>query len=250
MLLHEIASYLDHCIRWSEIEDFPHALNGLQFENDGRVSRLGAAVDASAAVIAMAAMAQVDLLVVHHGLFWGGLAPMVGPLYRKFSQAFQANLAVYSAHLPLDLHPDFGNNVLLARALDLPGLEPFFHERGRAIGVAAAVDLERSTLHARLEQAVQRDVWICPGGPSRVRRVGIVTGGAGSQVAKAAAEGVDTFITGEGPHQTFALAEELGINLLYGGHYATEVFGVRALTQHVADRFELPWIFLDHPSGL
>jgi dinuclear metal center YbgI/SA1388 family protein len=250
MLLHDITSYLDGCLRWPEIEDFPNAINGLQLENNGRVTRLGAAVDASAAVIAMAVTARVDLLLVHHGLFWGGLARMVGPLHRKFSQAFQANLAIYSAHLPLDLHPEFGNNVLLARALELSGLEPFFHEHGRALGVAAPVDLERSALVARLEQAVGRDVWICAGGPSRVRRVGIVTGGAGDQVAKAAAEGVDTFVTGEGPHHTFALAEELGINLLYGGHYATETFGVRALTQHAADRFELPWIFLDHPSGL
>jgi dinuclear metal center YbgI/SA1388 family protein len=250
MLLRAITSYLDSCLRVQDIDDYPNALNGLQLENEGTVRRLGAAVDASEAVIEMAAAAQVDLLVVHHGLYWGGLAPMVGPLHRKFRRAFQADLAIYSAHLPLDLHPELGNNVLLARALGLPSGEPFFHARGNALGVAARVDLERSALIASLEQAVGGRAWVCPAGPSRVRRVGIVTGGAGDQVAKAAREGVDTFITGEGPHHAFALAEELGVNLLFGGHYATETFGVRALAQHAADRFALPWTFLDHPSGL
>ncbi|HEY0791809.1 MAG TPA: Nif3-like dinuclear metal center hexameric protein [Chthoniobacterales bacterium] len=250
MSLQVITSYLDTCLRLQDIADYPNALNGLQLENGGTVTRLGAAVDASEAVIGMAIVARVDLLIVHHGLYWGGLAPMVGPLHRKFRRAFQADLAIYSAHLPLDLHPEFGNNVLLARALGLPCQEPFFHSRGHALGVAAQVDLERSALVTSLEQAVRGRVWVCPAGSSRVRRVGIVTGGAGDQVAKAAAEGVDTFITGEGPHHAFALAEELGINLLYGGHYATETFGVRALAEHAANKFGLPWTFLDHPSGL
>lgn len=250
MKLSEVADYLDRYLGISEIQDYPNALNGLQLENDGRVGKLGAAVDASEPVLRAAIEAQVDLLMVHHGLFWGGLTRMVGSVYRKFHLAMAANLAVYSAHLPLDLHPIVGNNVLLAQRLGFADLKPFFIERGVAIGVAAEICLERDDLVRRLEQTLQRKVWMAAAGPAEIHRVGIVTGGAGAEVGKAAAEGVDTFVTGEGPHHTFGLAEELGVNLIYGGHYATETFGVCALGEMLSQRLGVPWVFLDHPSGL
>jgi dinuclear metal center YbgI/SA1388 family protein len=250
MKLQEVVAFLDGYLGLSEIQDYPNALNGLQLENDGRVRKLGAAVDASEPVLRAAIEAQVDLLIVHHGLFWGGLTRMAGAVYRKFHLAMTANLAVYSAHLPLDLHPVLGNNVLLARRLGLTELRPFFLERGVAIGVAAEVRLERNELVRRLEQTLQRKVWMASAGPAEVHQVGIVTGGAGAEVGKAVAEGVDTFITGEGPHHTFGLAEELRVNLIYGGHYATETFGVRALGEMLSQKLGVPWVFLDHPSGL
>jgi dinuclear metal center YbgI/SA1388 family protein len=250
MKLPEVVAFLDGYLGVSEIQDYPNALNGLQLENDGRVRKVGAAVDASEPVLRAAIEAQVDLLVVHHGLFWGGLTRMVGPVYRKFRLAMAANLAVYSAHLPLDLHPAVGNNVLLARRLGFTDLKPFFFERGAALGVAAEIRLERDELVRRLEQTLQRKVWVAAAGPAEVHRVGIVTGGAGAEVGKAVAEGVDTFVTGEGPHHTFGLAEELGVNLIYGGHYATETFGVCALGEMLSQKLGVPWVFLDHPSGL
>jgi dinuclear metal center YbgI/SA1388 family protein len=249
-MLRSVTDFLDAYLRISEVADFPNALNGLQLENDGKVTRIAAAVDASEATLRLAVESQSDFLLVHHGLFWEGLSRIAGPQYRRLYLALKNNLAVYSAHLPLDLHPVLGNNALLARAIGLEGLEPFFFELGQALGFAATVDLGRAELMQRLEAALGRAVWVCGAGPERVRRVGVVTGGAGKSVAKAASEGVDTFITGEGPHSSFSLAEELGINLIYGGHYATETFGVRALAKKLSEHFGIPWLFLDHPSGL
>jgi dinuclear metal center YbgI/SA1388 family protein len=249
-MLHSVCRFLDKFLRIEDVEDYPNALNGLQLQNDGQVTRIGAAVDASEAVIEMAISRQTDLLLVHHGLFWGGLTRVTGAQFRKLKRAISANLAIYSAHLPLDLHPEVGNNILLARALQLGAAEPFFLHKGQQLGVAISVQIDRSELIARLREVLGRELWVCPGGTAEVHRVGIVTGGAGGQIEKAASEGIDTFVTGEGPHHTFSLAEELGMNLIYGGHYATETFGVCALAERIASQFNLSWSFLDHPSGL
>jgi putative NIF3 family GTP cyclohydrolase 1 type 2 len=152
--------------------------------------------------------------------------------------------------LPLDLHPKLGNNVLLSRALGFKKCTPFFHAKGQAIGLQTQAALTREELARRLEKVLGKRPHISPGGPAKSRRIGIVTGGAGGEVARAAAEGVDTFITGEGPHHSYTLAEELGVNIFYGGHYATETFGVKALAAHVARRCGVPWEFIDHPTGL
>jgi dinuclear metal center YbgI/SA1388 family protein len=249
-MLQSICNFLDEFLKIREVEDYPNALNGLHLENDGQVTRIGAAVDASEAIIEMAIGQQVDLLIVHHGLFWGGLNRLVGAQFRKIKRAVSTNLAIYSAHLPLDLHPEVGNNILLAQALELGRPEPFFPHKGQHFGFAVSTKIDRAELISRLKGILGRELWVCPAGPAEVRRVGIVTGGAGAQVERAKAEGIDTFVTGEGPHHTHALAEELGVNLIYGGHYATETFGVRALAGRVASQFALPWSFVDHPSGL
>jgi dinuclear metal center YbgI/SA1388 family protein len=248
--LQAIREFLDEYLQIDGIEDSANALNGLQLENGGQVNRIGAAVDASETTIQMAAEEKVDLLLVHHGLFWSGLRSLTGSYYRKIAKAISGNMAIYSAHLPLDLHPEIGNNVLLACSLQLPHPEPFFFYKGRQIGFASRVSLDRQEIVQRLRKILGSDIWTCLSGPEIVKRIGIVTGGAGADLEQAVKEGVDTFITGEGPHHTFALAEELRINLIYGGHYATETFGVRALAEIVAKKFELPWRFLDHPSGL
>jgi dinuclear metal center YbgI/SA1388 family protein len=247
--LSKLTAYLADYLSLGKVADYPQAHNGLQLENGGEVTRIGAAVDACETVLLEAAARGVDFLLVHHGLYWNSV-PLVGGMYRKVRCAVAHNIAVYSAHLPLDVHPEVGNNVLLARALGLEQLEPFLVLKGQAAGLAGRCETGREELAARLELAVGGKVHVCPGGPERVGRVGVVTGGAGSEVARAAAEGVDTFITGEGPHWSYTLAEELGVNLLYGGHYATETFGVKALAEHLSLRFALPWEFIDHPTGL
>jgi dinuclear metal center YbgI/SA1388 family protein len=249
--LRDVAGYLETLLNHQSIEDWPNALNGLQVENTGNVSRIGAAVDACEATLRMAAEREIDFLIVHHGLFWSGLQRLAGASYRKLKLALDADLAVFSSHLPLDLHPQLGNNALLGRALGFPEpAEPFFFEKGQFIGVKAELDLDRSELADRLRQAVGGGVKLIGGGPRRCGIVGVVTGGAGGDLFKAAAEGVDTFITGEGPHWTYAAAEESGLNLLYAGHYATETLGVKALAENVARKYGLPWEFLDHPTGL
>jgi dinuclear metal center YbgI/SA1388 family protein len=248
--LQEVVSFANELLGITEIEDYPGAVNGLQLENRGVVSKIGAAVDASTCTIEMAIAQSVDLLVVHHGMFWGGVSPVTGPVYRRLATAMEGNVAIYSAHLPLDFHPAIGNNVLLAEALEVAPITPFWFIKGRAQGCLSTISLELNELVRRVERVLGRKIWCCPAGPSRTERIGIVTGGAGSHIAEIAAEGVDTFLTGEGPHHTFVLAEELGINLLYGGHYATETFGVKSLATRLAEKFDLQWAFLDHPSEL
>lgn len=248
--LAEITGYLDEYLRIREIADYSEAHNGLQLENSGNVTRIGAAVDAGGYTINAAAERGMDLLLVHHGLFWGGVHPMTGGRYRMWKRAMDAGIAVYSAHLPLDAHPQVGNNALLCAALGLRQTEPFLPHKGTAIGLRGKAEMSRAALIGRLEAAVGGMARVCPGGPEDVREIGVVTGGAGAEVRAAAAAGVDTFITGEGPHWTYALAAELGVNILYGGHYATETFGVKALATHLESRFGLPWEFIDHPTGL
>jgi dinuclear metal center YbgI/SA1388 family protein len=245
-----IVAHLERQLRTAEVADYPGAWNGLQIENSGTVRRVAAAVDACEPVIAEAAARGVSLLLVHHGLFWGGVQPLVGAVRRKVKFAFDADLAIYSSHLPLDLHPTLGNNALLAKALGFRRCEPFFETKGQAIGVKTRASLSLEELARRLERALGSAPHLAPGGPAKTARIGIVTGGAGGEVARAAAEGVDTFITGEGPHHSYTLAEELGVNIFYGGHYATETFGVKALAEHVAKKFRVPWEFIDHPTGL
>ena len=248
--LAEVVEYLEALLNHSSVADWPNALNGLQVENSGRIKKIGAAVDACEATLALAAERGVTFLLVHHGLFWSGLQPVKGPAYRKLKLAFAADLAVFSSHLPLDLHPRFGNNALLAKALGFKKTEPFFLEKGGCIGLKAKLVMDRSALCERLAAAVGGPVKLIPGGPKHTASVGVVTGGAGNELFKAAAEGVDTFITGEGSHWTYPAAEELGINVLYAGHYATETFGVKALAAHLSRKFRLPWEFIDHPTGL
>ncbi|HZR20345.1 MAG TPA: Nif3-like dinuclear metal center hexameric protein [Verrucomicrobiae bacterium] len=248
--LSQIASYCDKLLRISEIEDYEGAANGLQVENGGRVSRIAAAVDASLATVRLAAKSNADLLLVHHGLFWGPAHPWTGKRYQLVRTLLEGNLAVYSSHLPLDAHPELGNNALLCSALGLKKLRPFFVSHGQPIGFRALKAIARENLVAAVGRATGGPPRLIPGGPEICRRIGVVTGGAGGDVKRAAAEGIDTFITGEGPHWTYALAEELGLNVIYGGHYATETFGVKALAAHLSARFKIPWVFIDHPTGL
>lgn len=249
MDLHTLVAHLDVCLGHSAAQDFAGALNGLQVENGGRVARVAVAVDAHLGTLRAAVEAGADLLLVHHGLFWSPQVPITGPSYRKLKLCLDHGLAVYASHLPLDAHPQLGNTIGLTRALGLGEGEPWFEERGHLIGRHLEVDMERDALAVRLRKATGQAL-LLPGGPDRVRHLGIMTGGGGGECARAAALGVDTFLTGEGPHWTHGLAQDLGLNVLYGGHYATETFGVKALAEDLETRFGLPWTFLDHPSGL
>ncbi|MDB6120874.1 MAG: Nif3-like dinuclear metal center hexameric protein [Verrucomicrobiaceae bacterium] len=251
MLLSDLASYLNAELRIGEIADYGSALNGLQMENSkGEVTKVIAAVDACLPVIREATARGADLLLVHHGLFWSGLQPVTRSVFEKNRLCIENNLAIYSAHLPLDAHPTLGNNAVLMRALRLEPARSFHPYKGTDIGLVAEAEVHRDELVARLKQATGAAVHLCPGGPAVTKRIGLVTGGAGSEVAAAVAAGIDTFITGEGPHWSYTLAEELGVNLIYAGHYATETFGVKALARHLNEKFGLPWEFVDHPTGL
>ncbi len=248
--LKRIVSYCDRVLRTSQVKDYERASNGLQVQNRGSVSSIVAAVDATLATVRLAVDAGADLRLVHHGLFWSTAHPWTGKRYELLQLLTQSNLAVYSSHLPLDAHPKFGNNARLCAELGLAHLKPFFFDHEQFLGFKAKVRLSRYELEKRLQHVTGARTLLIPAGPEICRDVGVVSGGAGGDLLRAAKEGVDTFITGEGPHWTYGLAEELGINVLYGGHYATETFGVKALAADLARRFKLPWCFIDHPTGL
>ncbi|NLH71632.1 MAG: Nif3-like dinuclear metal center hexameric protein [Verrucomicrobia bacterium] len=248
--LSAIVKECNRLLKPERFNDWDGAVNGLQVENRGKVHRIAAAVDATLSTVQSAVQVHANLLLVHHGLFWSPSYPWTGSRYRLLRLLLDNDLAVYSAHLPLDAHPRLGNSAGLCAALGLGRVQPFFECRGHLLGFKAATRLSRDVLAERLEKATGARVTLLPGGPSICRRIGVVTGSAGAELAQAALEGVDTFITGEGPHWTFGAAEFAGINVMYAGHYATETFGVKALARHLSQKFRVPWVFIDNPSGL
>lgn len=249
--LKEIVNYLDNELRIAEIADYPGALNGLQLENNGKVTKVAAAVDASIPVFKKAVSAGADLLVVHHGMFWHGAQRIVSSQYEKLKLAMDANMAVYSAHIPLDIHREWGNNALLCEKIGMIDTEPFHLWKGELLGLKQEMDLSLDELVKAVKSAVGANVHFCHGRESKdVGMVGVITGGAGSEIQAMADAGINTFITGEGPHWSYPLAEELGINVIYGGHYATETFGVLKLIDLLKSKYLLNNHFVDHPSGI
>jgi dinuclear metal center YbgI/SA1388 family protein len=252
----EIAAYLDDLLRTSEIPDYPGAINGLQLTTRRDIRRVAAAVDYSGVVAKEAVRADAQLLLVHHGMFWGAPLPITGSRYTALAALIENGVSVYSSHLPLDLHPKLGNNMLLA---DILGLEPsggFARFKGLDIGVSGEGDMATADLLERARSFAQDHggslvATTFPEG-RLTRRWGICTGaGAGNDTIREAVErGIDTMIVGEGPHHTAVQARDLDIVIMYAGHYATETLGVRALGVHVAKEFDVESVFLDAPTGL
>lgn len=252
----EVIAYIDALLETATIPDYPNALNGLQFGNGGTVSRIAACVDFSSKAVSHAVDEKADLLIVHHGMFWGGLKPLTSHAYTRLRMLVENGIAVYSSHLPLDRHPTFGNNVLLCRQLGLtPSAEfarfknIFIGLRGEG-GIATSALLERARQFSRLHGG---DTIATSFDPARVTSSWAVCTGAGASsdtLQEAAEAGVDTLIVGEGPHHTAVEAEELGIVIMYAGHYATETLGVSALAEHVAGKFGIGWTMIHAPTGL
>lgn len=247
-----LVSHLDSLLRIGEIPDESGAVNGLQVENSGRIRRVVAAVDASLATIEKVAAdaGRETLIVVHHGLLWDGNVPVTGRRYRRIRTLLEHDLALYAAHIPLDVHPELGNNTALAALLGMPVEGWFGTYKGILLGVHGRLTEARVALVARLNQALGSAARLIPGGPEEVRRVGIITGSGAGYTVAAARAGLDTLITGEGAHHTYFDAMEFGVNVLLAGHYATERLGVQRLAQHLETQFGLPWQFHEHPTGL
>ncbi len=248
--LESILQFIEAEFRVDEFPDYSHALNGLQVEGPCEVERVVAAVDAAEATIKEAVARDAHLLLVHHGLFWGGLGALTGSRFRKVAALIRGGLGLYSLHLPLDAHPQMGNAALLTRGL---GLEPggtFGAYKGEDVGVWAELEAGRGEMHRRLEEVVAGEVRLIPGGPETLRRVGILTGAGASFLEEARGRGLDTLITGEGAHHHFHQAMEEGINLFLAGHYATETFGVKALAKRLTEEFGVESSFLECPTGL
>ena len=244
--LQTIASFLD---RELDVADWPDAShNGVQVENSGRVRRVCCGVDASMDFFEQAARRRADLLVCHHGLSWGdSLKRITGLNYRRLKFLLEHDMALYACHLPLDAHPRLGNNAGIAKGLSLQKRKPFGLYNGREIGIRG--ELPRRTAFATLVKRVQallgQAVAVMDFGKTTVRTVGVISGGAADEIAEAAALGLDVYISGEPKLTAYHLAREHGIHAIFGGHYATEVFGVRALADLLARRCAVQAEFID-----
>ncbi len=246
----ELVSYLDELLNVHAIPDA--SLNGLQVEGKAEVELVGLAVDACAEIFHQAVAAQVDLLIVHHGLFWGKPEPLVGSHLRRVKLLLDAGLNLYAAHLPLDLHPEVGNAAQLAQLLGLQAVAGFGEYQGVKVGVEARPDqpMAFEELVSRVKEKVNAEARVDAFGPAVVRRVGIVTGSGASVLPEAIATGLDTFITGEPRHSSFHPSREEGVNCIYAGHYCTETLGVKALGSRLEQVFGLGTRFFDFPTGL
>lgn len=250
MKLESLLQYLDGYLDLSNVPDYTPAHNGLQVQGPNDVSKLGFAVDASERAITAAIEADCDLLLVHHGLFWDGEFRVVGRRARKLGALLEAGVGVFSAHLPLDGHAEVGNCVVLTRALGWEPVGRFGTFEGYELGWWSETDEDPEVLRGRLAEVVEGPVRMISGGQERIYRVGVVTGAASSLIKDAAAVGLDALITGEGPHHSYHDAVEYGVTVYFAGHYATETWGLKALAAHLEQRFDMPWVFLDDPSGL
>ena len=254
--LTDIVRYMDVELRSAEVPDYDQALNGLQLANSGRVEKLAAAVDFSRNTVGLAVESGATLLIVHHGMFWGGAQRIVGVHYERLRAALDGDLAVYSSHIPLDAHPELGNNVLLARELELTVEEGFGEYKHITIGVSGRSDQPTAAIVERARAFAGRfatELVVTPFAEGRVtRRWGIITGAGASSatLAEARARAIDTLIVGEGAHHTGVEAAEHGMVVIYAGHYATETLGVQALARKVGAHFKLESSFLDVPTGL
>jgi dinuclear metal center YbgI/SA1388 family protein len=241
----EIVAFLDGLLRAQEFQDY--GPNGLQVPGRAEVKRVVTGVSANRALIEAAAAMQADLLLVHHGLFWGGTGPIDAVLAGRLRPLFVGDISLVAYHLPLDAHPEIGNNALLADALELTDRRAFAPHRGELLGIAGhlpGAGLSPEALSDAVAAVTQRPVAFLQG-PEVVRTVGIVSGGAADDIVPAAALGLDAFITGEPAERSQGLAEELGIHFLAAGHHATERFGVRALGERLAAEFGVDHTFVD-----
>lgn len=254
--LTEIGSYLDALLHTNEVPDYPNALNGLQVENDHSIVAVAAAVDLRERTITGAIEVGANLLIVHHGLFWGGLQPLRGAFLRRVRLLIDNGIALYASHLPLDAHPEHGNNPLLARELGLFPTSTFARFQTIDVGVAGVSDIATSELLDRVRRFAAehggevRTAGVSPGHRTRSWAICTGAGADANTLQEAMQRGIDTLIVGEGPHWTAVDAEDRGLALIYAGHYATETLGVRSLARTISDAFGIPWTWIPAPTGL
>ena len=250
--LHEITTYLDS---WLQKESFTDSSrNGLQVESEStEVTRVALAVDSGLSVLEKAVAFNAQLLVVHHGLLWGTEQSVAGTFGRKVRTLLKGGCSLYGCHLPLDAHMEVGNNAELARALDLTGLEPYMLYKGGFLGICARTPtpLPLSSFVDRAQRFTGATSCLTlPFGPPLISTVGIVTGSGLLALEESARLKLDLFITGEPKQSAYHDAKELGINILFAGHYATETFGVRAVGAHLSKKFGIEPLFIDEPTGI
>jgi dinuclear metal center YbgI/SA1388 family protein len=250
--LSDILTELDSLLQPNRFHDY--CPNGLQVPGPAEITSIATGVSANIDLFELATAERADLLIVHHGILWGDSpSPIDLPLKRRLQTLFDANIALAAYHLPLDAHPEIGNNALLARALGAEAIEPFALHHGEPIGCLARFSgegLPASELFARIRRATSREPLVFDSGPALVKSLALVTGAGADYLADATAVGADAFLTGEPAERVMAQARESGLHFIAAGHYATETFGVKRLGEHLAERFSLRHVFLDVPNPI
>ena len=257
MTLNEFDAYLNSFLKK---EDFPGdpSRNGIQIQNSApdlkEIKTVAFAVDACEATALVAAKEGADVLLVHHGLFWGGCETLTGNFYKRAAAFIKNDLALIGYHIPLDANNPYGNNYGLAAALGLTNCQPFGNWHGMTIGVRGEFDCKKpltpEDVCESLAKITKTQPHLFAFGKDHVQTLGIISGGAGEDVDQAAELGLDCYITGEFTHQDFHVAEELGINVISGGHYGTETMGVSLLKEKVEKELGLRTLFIDLPTDL
>jgi dinuclear metal center YbgI/SA1388 family protein len=243
--LNDLIGHLDALLHPTAFDDY--GPNGLQVPGSCEIRTVVTGVSASVELFERAVEHDADLVLVHHGLFWGSAGPIDRQLKRRLQLLFESDIALAAYHLPLDAHPEVGNNALLAQALGATDPEPFV-----GIGVRARLPaISPEDLRARVREATGgREPLAFLAGPDPVRTIGIVSGGAAKHLDDAIAAGLDAFVTGEPREPAMNDAHEAGIHFLAAGHYATETFGVRALGERLAAEFGVRHVFADVPNPI
>lgn len=247
----ELIAYLDSYLNIAEIEDF--GPKGLQVEADNEdIERVALSVDAGPAVIEAAAAWRADMLLVHHGILWGTVENIAGPLGRRVRLLLKNNINLYSAHLVLDAHPEVGNNAVLAQMFGVTVESWWCPVKGTSLGVygTAPTGTTLADFVGLVEERLGTEARVLAHGPDQVERVAILSGFGADQAAAASAQGADTFLTGETSHAHYWSASDHNLNIIYAGHYATETVGVQALGRHLTEKFGLESKFLDYPTAM
>jgi dinuclear metal center YbgI/SA1388 family protein len=255
----EIVAELDRILEPQRFDDY--GPNGLQVPGASEITTLATGVSANVELFEKAIAEQAQLLLVHHGLFWSsGPGPIDAAMKRRLKLLFDADIGLAAYHLPLDAHPQYGNNALLARALGATTLEPFALHHGEPIGFLATLPgtdganlddgMLATELFTRVRELTARDPLVFDAGPARIRKIAIVSGAGSDYLADAAAAGADALLTGEPAERVMAAAREANLHFIAAGHYATETFGVNALGEHLAERFGIRHVFLDVPNPI
>ncbi len=249
MQLAELTNYLDLYLRIGEYED--RSNNGLQVQGPPEVTRVAFAVDACLASFQAAVREDAQLLIAHHGLFWSQHIQVTGTHYERLMALLCGGCGLYAAHIPLDAHPEVGNNIQLARLAGLRDITPWGNHHGDVIGFVGdlAQPLTLDELNERLEAVIGKGNRVQSGGKP-VRRVAVLSGFGVDHAGQAAEAGADTLITGETSHTWYHPVNEQGLNVIYGGHYNTETVGLKALSQKLVEEFHLDTVFIDLPTGL
>ncbi|MBI9099067.1 MAG: Nif3-like dinuclear metal center hexameric protein [Spirochaetaceae bacterium] len=245
--------WIRNILRIDEMVRIDSSLNGLQVgREEDEIEKIAFTVDASLESFTRAIEAKAQMLFVHHGLYWGRVIPITGSFYKRIEMLIKNNLALYTAHLPLDINEEFGNNAGLAKILGLQDLQPFGDHKGLKIGFKGILPepLSRDEIINTLFGGWDNSIKMLPFGKDEINSVALISGDAPFELEQAIDENIDLYLTGEASHVLYHRAQEAAINVLFGGHYATEIYGVKLLADKVSKELSLDTVFIDIPTGL